>query len=164
MTAIKINTDEPVAEYIRGKYFNPDLQAVHFPANLDIYVFIYDLLKKRPIDCPIDTGNLTLVLPDRREANYAGGKSPEQYNYLCARSAELLNQKMRTMMWAELHDYLDEQKHINGVPYKDSVYMFMTKYGIESISEDALWKNYQRWREKLRKRSKRGYNRKSANI
>lgn len=55
---------------------------------------------------------------------------------------------------------MDENKHINGVQFKDSVFLFMSKYGIEGITEDALLKNYQRWRDKLRRKKKRGYNRK----
>ena len=34
----------------------------------------------------------------------------------------------------------------------------MRKYGIQAITEDALLKNYYRWRDKVRKKSKRrGY-------
>lgn len=67
---------------------------------------------------------------------------------------------MRLMMWAELHDLMDENKHINGIQFKESVFMFMRKYSIESITEDALLKNYQRWRDKLRRKQKRSYTRK----
>ena len=64
------------------------------------------------------------------------------------------------MMWAQLHDFKDQNKHINGIQFKDSVFRFMSKYGIENITEDAMLKNYQRWRDKLRRKKKRGYNRK----
>lgn len=160
MTTVKISVDPYVAEYIRGKYFDADSGAVRFPATLDIYILIYDLLQKRPANCPIESGNLELILPDRRDANHAGGKSPEQFNYLSQRAAKRLGDKMRLMMWAELHDLMDENKHIKGIQFKDSVFEFMCRYSIESISEDALLKNYQRWRDKQRRTIKRRYTRK----
>lgn len=154
MTTIKIFVDEYVAEYIRGKYFDATQGAVHFPDSLDIYVTIYDLLQKRPATSPVDAGNLEFCLPDRRK-----GKNPDVYNYLSERSAKILGNKMRVMMWAELHDFMDENKHVNGIQFKESVYVFMRRYCIDAITEDALIKNYQRWREKLRRNKKRSYTR-----
>lgn len=112
MVTIKIQVEQHVAEYIRGKYFDPEVGAVRFPSSLDIYILIYDLLQKRPINSPLEFGNLEFALPDRREANMAGGKSPEQFNYLSARAAKRLGDKMRLMMWAELHDLMDENKRL----------------------------------------------------
>lgn len=155
MITVKITVEKPVAEYIRGKYFDHEAGAVRFPSDLDIYVLIYDLLQRRPVDSPVDSGNLEFILPERR-----AGKDPLSYNYLSGRAQKMLSDKMRLMMWAELHDYMDENKHIKGIQFKDSVFTFMRRYSIESISEDALFKNYQRWRYKLRRKQKRGYTRK----
>lgn len=155
MITVKITVEKPVAEYIRGKYFDHEAGAVRFPSDLDIYVLIYDLLQRRPVNSPVDSGNLEFTLPERRD-----GKDPITYNYLSGRAQKILADKMRLMMWAELHDYMDENKHIKGIQFKDSVFTFMRRYSIESISEDALFKNYQRWRYKLRRKQKRGYTRK----
>lgn len=160
MITVKIQVEQYVAEYIRGKYFDPEVGAVRFPSKLDIYILVYDLLQKRPVNCPLESGNLEFALPDRRDANMAGGKSPEQFNYLSARAAKRLGDKMRLMMWAELHDLMDENKHLKGIQFKDSVFQFLCRYGIESITEDALLKNYQRWRDKQRRTTKRRYSRK----
>lgn len=155
MVTVKINISAYVAEYIAGKFWDEAAGAVRFPADSDIYILLYDLLQKRPADSPVDRGNLELALPCRRE-----GKKPETYNYLSARAQAMLEEKMRTMMWAEAHEYLDSQKHVKGVDFKDSIFTFMCRYGIESISEDAIFKNYQRWRYKVRRREKRAYARK----
>ncbi len=160
MITVKIQVKQHVAEYIRGKYFDHEAGIVRFPPTLDIYILIYDLLQKRPHNCPLELGNLEFALPDRRDANMAGGKSPEQFNYLSARAAKRLGDKMHLMMWAELHDLMDENKHLKGIKFKDSVFEFMCRYGIESITEDALLKNYQRWRDKQRRTMKRRYTRK----
>ena len=54
-----------------------------------------------------------------------------------------------------IYDLLDENKHLYGIQYIETVAYFMRKYGIQSISEDALLKNYYRWRDKVRKKSRR---------
>lgn len=154
MIPVKISVVPYVAEYIKGKYYDTAAGAVHFPSTLDIYVLIYDLLQKRPLNCPLDAGNLEFMLPERRE-----GKDPATYNWLSERAQRRLADKMGLMMWAELHEFMDENKHENGVKFIDSVHQFMCRYGIESISEDGLLKNYQRWRDKLRRTKKRAYRR-----
>jgi len=155
MITVKITVEPHVAEYIKGKFYDHEAGAVRFPPALDIYILIFDLLQKRPASCPIDTGNLEFTLPERRI-----GKDPITFNYLSGRAQKILGDKMRLMMWAELHDLMDENKHINGIQFKESVFMFMRKYAIDSITEDALLKNYQRWRDKQRRKKKRGYSRK----
>lgn len=155
MITVKTTVEPHVAEYIRGKFYDREAGAVRFPPTLDIYILIYDLLQKRPATNPVDSGTLEFALPERRE-----GKNPDSYNYLSGRAQKMLADKMRLMMWAELHDLMDENKHINGIQFKESVFLFMRKYSIESITEDALLKNYQRWRDKQRRKKKRGYSRK----
>lgn len=70
--------------------------------------------------------------------------------------------KIETMMWAELHEYVDEQKHKYGVNFIISIHSFINKYDIQTLSEDAFLKNYYRWRVKVRQRAKRNYTRKSV--
>lgn len=159
MIKVKITVPDHIAEYIFGKFYDPDVGAVRFPSSLDLYVAIYDYAERRPVSCPVDTGNLEFCLPDRREANVAGGKNPESYNYFSATSQKKLGDKMRVMMLAELHDLMDENKHIHGIQFKDTIYRFVRRYCIESITEDALFKDYQRWRYKQhRRKQKREYN------
>ncbi|MDE5750624.1 MAG: hypothetical protein K2H87_07650 [Duncaniella sp.] len=159
MITVKIEIEPAVAEYIKGKYLDGETGVVRFPASSDVYILVYDLLARRPVKCPVDTGNLEFALPDRREANFAGGKDPKSFNYLSRRAAKILEDRLKLLMWAELHEFMDEQKHLAGVQYKDSVFMFMQRYCIESLTEDALLKNYQRWRDRMRRRQKRGYRR-----
>jgi hypothetical protein len=56
----------------------------------------------------------------------------------------------------DLHEALSKNVK-NGRPLRDVdvVHRFMCDYGIDSVSEDALIKNYYRWRENLRKQSSR---------
>lgn len=161
MITTKITIENHLAEYCLAKFSaNPDEAPIRFADNLDIYHFIYDLLEKRPVNCRRDAGNIEIVLPDRRSGDRIGGKSPERYNYLGERSQRLVNKKIKLMMRAELHDLVDVNKHNFGIDQIESVHYFMKKYCIESITEDALLKDYQRWRDDVRRSSrKRAYQR-----
>lgn len=154
---VKILVDPHVAEYVHGKFYDAQAGAVRFPSSSDIYVLLYDLLQRRPADHPVDSGNLELCLPVRRE-----GKDPATYNYLSGKAQRMINEKLKLMFWAELHDRMDEGKHLRGERFADIAFRFARRYGIESISEDALLKNYQRWRNKLRRAQKRTYQKKSS--
>ena len=156
MVTTKINLQEHLIEYCTGKFNHCTPGPVQFPARLDIYHVIFDLLERRPANCPIDYGNFEIVLPARDV-----GKRPETYNYLGQRSELIIAKRIELMMWAELHDYLDEQKHQYGYLYVTSVHSFMRKYDIRSLTEDAFLKNYYRWRDRVRhKEKKREYARK----
>ena len=154
MITTQINLTNYLAEYLSGKYYDPELRCVHIPDSLDLYHTIWDLLQKRPVDCPADEkGNIVLALPDRRT-----GKDPAYYNYLGIRSIKMINKRVENLMYSELFQLLDENKNKLGTEYLESVYLFKCKYCIESISDDGLLKRFQRWRELIRQRkSKRKY-------
>ena len=143
MITTRIQIESYLAEYVRGKYYDETIGTVRFPSSSDIYVTIYDLMEKRPVNCPADRGNLEFMLPDRREANFAGGKSPEQFNYISVRGTAILEKRLRALMWAELHELMDENKHLHGIEFKETVFTFLKKYNISSIQEDGLLKNLQ---------------------
>lgn len=152
MISVKITIKPHLAEYLIGKYNNHDTSnPIQFSDNLDLYHTIYDLSERCPANVrQIDVGNLWFYLPEREN-----GKSTQVFNYFGRRSVELIEERIEAKFWADIHDYMDYEKHMNGVDFKDSAHIFMTKYGIESITIDALLKNYQRWRDKCRNRKKR---------
>lgn len=150
MVTTKIEVKQHLAEYILGKYNDCMPGPVFFPDREDLYHVIFDLLEKRPVCCEVDSGNLEIGIPDRRF-----GKSPETYNYLGSRSSRIISQKIEVLFWAELHSMIDENKHLYGIQYIETVAYFIRKYGIQAITEDALLKNYYRWRDKVRKKTKR---------
>lgn len=155
---IKVTVPEVIRQFVEGKYGGFTSGAVRLPDGSDLYHVLYDLLERRPCDQPVDRGNLELQLPNR-----AYGKRMQTFNYLSQRSQHILSRHFEVKMWAEFHDYVDEQKHLHGVNYADAVHTFMCRYGIDSLSEDAFVKNYYRWREKVRGRSeKRRYRKKAS--
>jgi len=154
MITSKIQVREHIGEYAIGKFGDNYNNPVKIPCNYDLYHVIWDLVVRRPQDRPVDNGNLEVVIPNRREAQSnqtITGKNPETFNYLSERSAKIIDYKLETMMYAELHDLLDENKHRKGIEFQVTVHIFMGKYNITSISEDALLKNYYRWRKKVKR-------------
>lgn len=147
----KLNLPTHLAEYLIGKFATEGSPVVRLPEESDLYHFIYDLLRKRPENVSQDSGNIEIVLPSPRKSHGKFGKPVETYNYIGVRGERILSKKVAVMMKAEAHDLFDENKHLNGIDYIDSSYYFLGKYNIESISAEALLKDYQRWRAKVRR-------------
>lgn len=152
MITTRIKVKPHLREYVSGKFNQFRGNAVRFPDNLDIYHAIFDLTIKRPVNCPVDEGNLEIILP--KMDSY---KQPKTYNYLSIQSQKKIEKKIEIMFWAEVRDFIDSGRHKNGSPYSNLVYDFLNKYCINSISEDALIKHYYRYRKKTRNNEKRAY-------
>ena len=154
MVSIRINIKEHLKEYLSAKFGKNNDQLISLPDGCDLYHTLFNLTQKRPENCPFDSGNLIIALPDR-----GIGKDPAYYNYLGQRGEHIFEQRVEIMFWAEVHDFIDYNKHREGIEYLDSVHSFIQMYNLSSISDDALIKNYYRWRMKVRKRDKkRQYN------
>ena len=159
-TKIKIKR-EHIAEYAIGKWGSDYNNPITIPDSYDLYHAVWDLLAPRPANCHIDCGNLEIKIPTKKTEIIDGikiGKYPEKFNYLSERSAEIIERKIETVMVAELHELMDENKHKFGIEYAETAYQFLMKYQIKSIKEDALIKNYYRWRRTIkRKKQQRAY-------
>lgn len=146
----KIEIPSYLKEYCVGKYNDFVDGPIRFPDSTDLYHVIYDLLAKRPQSYQVDSGNFEIILPNR-----GIGKNPGTYNYLSKTAQKLICRKLEVMMFAEAHDFLDTNKHQEGIDYLHSVHTFMRKYDINAITEDAFIKNYYRWRDRIRKKNKK---------
>ena len=121
MITTKIQVDQYLAEWLKAKYYDTKVGAVRFPPSTDIYEKIYDVMMARPSSVsPVDSGNLEICLPDKRDGNYSFGKNPEKYNYISAQGVRILTKRLRAMFWAEVHEVMDENKHLHGIDYKDT--------------------------------------------
>ena len=73
MITTSISITPYLAEYLRGKYNNGADEPFRIPDNTDLYHVIWTLMSRRHQNqSPIDDGNLTIILPERRI-----GKDPE---------------------------------------------------------------------------------------
>lgn len=160
MITTKVQVKRHLSEYASAKYGQFEdgkLNYVQFPHKLDIYHIIWDLLVKRPKNTCRDEGNLIIALPSRAE-----GKNPLYYNYLGERSVGIIEKRLENMFFAELRSTFEENKNL-GINFLDTAYKFICKYEIESITPDALIKDYYRYRMNVmrRKRTVRNYRKRS---
>ena len=142
MTETRLAIPHHLAEYLMHKY---DIRngILFIDHHSDLYFLVWNLLSKRPVNAPMDSGILRIHIPKRRL-----GKNPDVYNYLSRKSITIITRYINRMFKAEVHEYLDYHRHQNPtVPTKEAVYAFMEEYGIESISASALIKDYYRWRK-----------------
>ncbi len=140
-----------LAEFLTGKYFSKEKDCVQIPDHLDLYHKVWDLLSKRPTNsAPELTGNVSLGLPDRRI-----GKDPATYNYLSYRALKIIEKSLRNLFFRELHECLEFNKKEHKINYIDTVFLFKKKYMIESVTDDALIKEFYRYREDLLQTAKR---------
>ena len=158
MITTKIQIEPYLAQWLTAKYYDGKVGAVRFPPHTDIYEKVYDVMTTRPAGVsPIDNGNLEFALPDKRDGNFSFGKNPERYNYISAQGARILGKRFNAMFWAEIHEVMDENKHLHGIDYQDTAYMLVRRYDLKDISDEGLLKNYQRWKDKMRRKKKRDY-------
>lgn len=150
MFTTRIHIKPHLKEYVSGKYSQFPDHPVKFPDRMEIYHAIVNLMGKRPVNCPVDSGNLEIVLP--KTDSY---KHPKTYNYLSAQSQKKIEKMIEVMFWSDFRYFIESEHHKNGTPYSNLVYDFWSKHGIKSISEDALLKHYYRWRKKIRNKDKK---------
>lgn len=151
MITTSITLTPYLAEYLRGKYASGSDNVVNIPDSSDLYHVIWNYMSRRPSDVAETSGNITIALPCRRE-----GKDPAIYNYLSERAVRCVDKAVRREFNQELHSFLlenDQRGHL--FDNIDVVLQFINMYRLESITEDALLKNFYRWRENLRKRKAR---------
>jgi len=157
MNTTKITIKEHLKEYCIGKWGDDFKEPVAFPQKTDLYITIYDLLQRRPVNIPHDYGNMEIIMPQRRDGDSDGfRKNPASYNFLSEKSCLIIQKRITGLFWAELHDTILDMKK-KGQNYDVTVHFFICSYRIESITSDALLKNYYRWREIYRQREVRQY-------
>ena len=153
MITVKFTVTEYLAEYLYAKYNNHDFTApIRLPDNSDLYHVLYDLTSKPPSKLRPSSGNVELILPHRDR-----GKQPDTYNCVSAKSAKIFARHVKNIFNAELHDFIDEKYHRRGMLYSEAVNLFVNKYGLTAIGEDAIRKNYYRWKERRKKYRQSGY-------
>ncbi len=157
MITTSITVAPHLAEYAKAIFKVEDETYIKIPHTDDLYHILKNLMSKRPEGAPIQRGNLEIALPHQSK-----GKCPLTYNYISDRGAVIIERKLQALFWAHLHSFVDDYRHSFKKQEReylffinDCVCMFMFKYNITSISEDALIKNYYRWRSHVRRKLKK---------
>lgn len=149
-----------LAEYAKNKFASGGRDdAIRIPYNSEFYHCVWEHMAKRRSDQPLQTdGNLRILLPSRRMTEDGPLKNPSYYNYLSPAAVSLIERYLRRQFNYEFHQVMLDNENL-GRPERqlDLAIDFIRRYRLESITEDALLKNFQRYRMRLHPRPKRKY-------
>ncbi len=173
-TAIKI---EPyLAEYLAKKFkIDEKTGGVKIPYTTDLYFVVWNLMAKPDGAAGGDIigqsgiadadplgqegANLKIHLPARRSfIDGCPGKDPAYFNHLSSAAAKQIEKSIRLMFDFEFHRLMMENEEM-GRPKKnlEVVSEFIHRYGLKSITEDALLKNFYRYKQRLFPKKTRKY-------
>ncbi len=158
---VTIQIEQYLAEYICAKYRkDATTGGVKIPNTTDLYFCVWENMSKQRINQPdVIDGNLRIHLPSRRSGVISSPwKDPAYYNYLSPAAAKEIESQIRRMFNFELHRVLLENEEFGRQRRNlDVIYEFIRSYQLRSISSDALLKNYYRFRNRLRPKKVRKY-------
>lgn len=162
-----IKIEPYLAEYVIGKYGTEHKHGtVKIPHTTDLYHCIWENMSRRHSNQPaVVAGNLRILLPVRRSGT-AGNpwKNPAYFNYLSVAAAKEIEAQIRRMFNFELHRVLLENEEFGRQRRNiDVIYDFIRTYQLKSISSDALLKNYYRFRNRLKPKKVRKYQKVASN-
>lgn len=161
-----IKIEPYLAEYAIGKYGTEQKYGtVNIPYNSDLYHCIWEnMSRQRANQSDVVDGNLCILLPCRKPGDGVAWKDPVYYNYLSASAAKEIENQIRRMFNFELHRVLLENEEFGRQRRNlDIIYDFIRVYQLKSISSDALLKNYYRFRNRLRPKKIRKYQKVARN-
>ncbi len=141
---VTIQIEQYLAEYISAKYCKDTVTGgVKIPSTTDLYFCVWENMTKQRSNQPdVVNGNLRIHLPQRKAGVIASPwKDPAYYNYLSPAAAKEIEAQIRRIQKRNL----------------DVIYDFIRSYQLKSISSDALLKNYYRFRNRLRPKKVRKY-------
>lgn len=151
MYTIRFFVKPHLASYMYHRYKKTvESGAIRLPYNSILYHTLHQLTTRRPSGkVPREKGNLALILPFS-----SIGKSPATYNYLSEQSILTLEMAIDVQMKMELYEFIRFNKFRKGIMYMTSARLFQNKHQMWDITEEALIKSYQRWRDREKKERK----------
>ena len=139
-----IHITQYLAEYAVKKFpVDASTGAIKIPTSSDLYHIVWNGMAKPPRGSRHEEkANLLIWLPKRRD-----GKNPIYYNYIPNSTVRIIESAIRSFFNYDLHHKLMQNER-RGAP--DTIiniaYEFLREYNLQSISADALLKNWQRYR------------------
>lgn len=156
-----IRIEPYLAEYVSAKYgVDSKTGGVKIPPLTDLYHCVWEHMSRQRSNQsePID-GNFRISLPCRKaRVDGQTWKDPAYFNFLSPCAAREIAGCIRRMFNFELHRSLMENEEFGKQRRNlDVIRDFIKDYKLSSIGEDALLKNYYRFRNRLRPKKTRKY-------
>lgn len=163
---VSVRVEPYLAEYAQSVYgCGRQDGAVKIPYTSTLYHVLWYNMHRRPADCvdPAD-GNLRILLPDSRMLARDEGmrKNPRYWNWLPPRGVQAIEHCLLSQFNYEFRTSMMENEE-SGRPCNqfEVVWQFMHRHRLTQITEDALLKNFQRYRRKLYPKRVRKYDKKT---
>jgi len=158
---VGIRVEPYLSEYAIRKFeLDEKTHGIKIPDNYDLYICIWNRMERRPAGVTDTPGaNLRIFLPCRRSgADGMPRKHPEYWNWLSPAAALEIEAQLRLLFNFDFHTrMMDNEAQGRPRQQREVVEDFIRDYRLESISSDALLKNFQRYRQRLSPRKKRKY-------
>ena len=151
MHTVKLYIEDYLAEYLIGKWGIDESGLVQIPYEVYLIHDLCALTVKKNRDKVEPSFNIQIILPNIKTIN----KNPAIYNHMSRRGSKVFEKQVRSFFRADLHEFIDQKKHEDGISIKDTCYIFCELYNIESFNSDSMAKNYNRWRNRIRAIRKR---------
>lgn len=162
----EIRIEPYLAEYISAKYgIDTETGGIRIPFSTDLYFCVWEQMSRQRANQPdIVDSNLRIHLPFRKAGSTSPWKDPACYNYISVSASKEIENQIRRMFNFELHRVLLENEEFGRKRRNlDVIYDFIRTYQLKSISSDALLKNYYRFRNRLRPKKIRKYQKSLCN-
>lgn len=159
---VSIRIEPYLAEYARSLFGCGRADgAVRIPSSSGLYHLVYDGMARRGGESDPEDGNLSIVLPCRSQHEGdtdAPLKNPRYYNWLPLSSVRRIEEYLRRLFNFEFHQVMmDNEERGRPNTLVDTVQYFMRRHGLKSVGEDALLKNFQRFRRRVYPKKVRKY-------
>lgn len=162
-----IRIEPYLAQYIKIKYTSDPVNGgVRIPPSTDLYHCVWENMSRSRADSftPCDA-NLFISLPARRTLDDQSWKDPAYFNHLSVAAARHIERCIRRLFRYELHRVLMENEESGRkVTTQQMVHDFIIRYRLQDlITDDALIKNFQRFKQKIHRKTPRKYEKTKKN-
>ncbi len=138
-----------LAEYARRRFrLDRRTGAIIIPRNFDLWHCLWHVMQKAPRGGRVAKGgNLLVRLPNRQHKGGMEGKDPAWWNYVSPRGSKLVERQLRRLYYFDFHSWMLDSGRSSQMQC-ERVRTFMRRWGTSPDHEDALLKEWQRYRKR----------------
>lgn len=145
-----LTVSDHLAEFARRRFPSDERTgALIVPTTSDLWYCMWEEMRRRPRGvasvAPSDA-NLHLRLPFRRRDEGFSGKDPAYWNYIPPGGVRQVEACLRRRYYFEFHEWM-LRRDLRDMLQRDRIRYWMSYWGTSFDHEDALLKNWQRWRK-----------------
>lgn len=135
-------------QFLKTYFHQNDDTVFSFPKGHDLFRRLEILLRPVPTDYRPKKQNPWLFYV---ELPFMKHKNPRTHNYLSETSGKIMARHIRDFFDAVFHEKMNEYRKA-GFEYQECVYIFQEEFSLPLDSTDRLIKDFQRYRNRLRRR------------